>query len=69
MLRQLPPAREATDEETLTFIERRRLMGRGIGYIDAHLLAAALLTKSAWLWTRDRRLEAVALELGVGFGS
>jgi predicted nucleic acid-binding protein len=69
LLRQLPPAREATDEETLTFIDRRRLMGRGIGYVDAHLLAAALLTKSARLWTRDRRLAAVALDLGIGFSS
>jgi predicted nucleic acid-binding protein len=69
LLRQLPPAREATDDETLTFIERRRLMGRGVGYIDAHLLAAALLTKSARLWTRDKRLAGIALELGVGFPS
>ena len=69
LLRQLPPAREATDEETLTFIDRRRLMGRGIGYVDAHLLAAALLTKSARLWTRDKRLSAIAAELGVGFRS
>lgn len=67
LLGQLPPAREATNEEALTFIDRRRLMGRGIGYVDAHLLAAALLTKSARLWTRDRRLSTIAAELGIGF--
>ena len=66
LLRQLPSAREATDEEAHTFIDRRRLMGRGIGYIDVHLLAAAALTPSARLWTRDRRLARIASELGVG---
>jgi predicted nucleic acid-binding protein len=66
LLRQLPSAHEATDEEARAFIDRRRLMGRGIGYIDIHLLAAAALTPSARLWTRDRRLARIASELGVG---
>ena len=39
-------------------------MGRGIGYVDAHLLAAARLAGAA-LWTRDKRLHAIAVELGV----
>jgi predicted nucleic acid-binding protein len=48
----------------LLLIERDRLMGRGIGYIDAHLLAAARLSHCR-LWTQDLRLAAVALEEGV----
>lgn len=64
LLRELPFAATATDEEALTFIEQRNLMGRGVGYIDIHLLASAVLT-SASLWTDDRRLMALARELGV----
>jgi predicted nucleic acid-binding protein len=66
LLKELPRAREATDEEVLALIDRRRLMGRGIGYVDAHLLAATLLTPSARLWTRDRQLGRMAKELGAG---
>ena len=40
-------------------------MGRDIGYIDAHLLAAVPLASPARLWTRDERLTAVAAELGL----
>ncbi len=60
LLRKLPTARLATDDEVLFFIERHGLMGRGIGYIDAHLLAAMSLTGTVRLWTRDKRLGAVA---------
>jgi len=67
LLYQLPPVREAADEEVMTFIDRRRLMGRGIGFVDAHLLAAAFLTPSTWLLTRDKRLMTIASELGIGF--
>ena len=67
LLRELPSAREATDDEALALIDRRRLMGRGVGSIDVHLLAAAALTPSARLWTRDRRLAQIASELGVAF--
>ena len=63
LLGNLPPAPIATEVEALRFIERRALMGRGIGYIDAHLLAATALIGAARLWTRDRRLAAVATEL------
>lgn len=65
-LGELPAAPIATDEEVLTFIERRELMGRGIGYVDAHLLASAALSAGARLWTRDRRLAAVAAGLNLG---
>jgi predicted nucleic acid-binding protein len=44
-------------------------MDRGIGYVDAHLLAATALTESARLWTRDKRLSALAAELGYGFNT
>lgn len=57
----------ATHDEVLTLIERRRLMGRGIGYIDMHLLASALLTDTARLWTRDRRLCQAARELDIAY--
>jgi len=65
LLKDLPHVRVATDDETLFFIESNALMGRGIGYIDTHLLAAAALTGSIRLWTRDKRLHAVAESLGM----
>lgn len=64
-LRNLPQAARATDEETLQFIESERLYGLGVGYVDAHLLAAARLTPGAALWTRDGRLAAAAERLGL----
>jgi predicted nucleic acid-binding protein len=64
-LLRLPQAIVASDKEVLHFIDRELLFGRGIGYVDAHLLAAARLTAGATLWTRDRRLQAVAAELGL----
>ena len=67
LLGGLPAAPTATDPEALEFIERRTLMGRGIGYIDVHLLASIVLSDDARLWTRDRRLAAVATELDLAF--
>ena len=64
-LRDLPRAAVATDEEVISLIDRQTLFGRGIGYVDAHLLAAARLTAGSKLWTRDRRLQAVAAQLGL----
>ena len=61
----LPVARVARVEEVRLLIERRSLFSRGIGYIDAHLLAAVFLTPHTLLWTRDKRLRAVAESLGV----
>ncbi len=62
-LADLPHASVATHAEVLHFIERHALLGCGIGYIDAHLLAAAQLTASAELWTNDKRLHGVAVRL------
>jgi predicted nucleic acid-binding protein len=64
-LGHLTHARPATDPEVLEFIERHELMGRGIGYIDVHLLASTHLSVPAKLWTRDRRLAGLAGELSV----
>lgn len=61
-LRDLPQATIATDVEVQAFIDRQQLAGLGIGYVDAHLLASVQLTPGAWLWTRDKRLHAVATE-------
>ena len=64
-LADLPHASVATEVEVLHFIERHALSGRGIGYIDAHLLAAAALTAGTELWTNDKRLHGVAVRLGL----
>ena len=64
-LSNLPHASVATDAEVLRFIDRHALSGRGIGYVDAHLLAAARLTAGAELWTNDKRLHGVAVQLGL----
>jgi predicted nucleic acid-binding protein len=64
LLQGLPAVTVASDAEVLLLIERDRLMGRGIGYVDAHLLASARLSHCR-LWTQDRRLAAVALEQGL----
>ena len=66
LLGELPQAPVATDDEALGFIERRALIGRGMGYIDVHLLASAMLAGCA-LWTRDKRLAAVAADLKLAF--
>jgi predicted nucleic acid-binding protein len=54
----------ADSDEVLGFIERHKLHGKGIGYVDVHLLASVALTDGARLWTRDKRLSAAADELG-----
>lgn len=68
LLEHLPQATVATDVEVRTLTDHRQLSGSGIGYVDAHLLAATLLTPGARLWTRDRRLAAVAGRHGLGAG-
>lgn len=62
LLQALPQAIRAEHEEVMQFIENHRLMGKGLGYIDLHLLAAALLTKIPF-WTLDERLNEVAIKL------
>jgi predicted nucleic acid-binding protein len=64
-LSDLPRAELATDAEVLAFINRETSFGRGIGYVDVHLLASVRLTAGAKLWTRDIRLRHVTEELEV----
>lgn len=68
LLDNLPSATVASHEEVMVLIERHELVGTGIGWVDAHLLASALLTDNL-LWTLDRRLATVAKELGVAHPS
>ena len=64
-LRELPRAVRAADEEMPQFIDRMALASAGIGFVDAHLLAAVALTQGASLWTRDQRLLAAAERLAL----
>ncbi len=64
LLKELPQAPVVDHEEVLTFVETHRLMGSGIGWIDAHLLSSAMLA-GVPLWTLGRRLRAAARRLGV----
>ena len=64
MLKVLPEAQLLEHEEVLSFLEVRRLYGRGIGWVDAHLLASTLLTGCA-LWTFDKPLQRAAAALNV----
>lgn len=63
-LKALPSATLATHLEVLRLIEERRLWGRGLGWIDAHLLASALLSHCQF-WTMDKRLAQAATDLGL----
>ena len=64
-LQSLPRIREVDHERVFREIETNRLMGRGIGFIDAHLLTSVLAHGDATLWTRDLRLQRIAEEMGV----
>ena len=63
-LRALPVVKPASDDEVLQLIDVRRLWGRGLGWIDAHLLASALLA-SCRFWTLDKSLARAATDLGL----
>lgn len=67
-LKAMPQMTVASDDETMHFIDENNLSGCGIGYIDAHLLAATRLSPGATLWTRDRRLLAAAVRLKLALG-
>jgi predicted nucleic acid-binding protein len=64
-LHALPAIGAAMEDEVLGFIERQHLFGLGIGYVDAHLLAAVRLASGARLWTLDKRLASAAGRLGL----
>ena len=61
----LPPIAEP--QEVLNLIASAALHGTGIGYVDAHLVAATMLIENGALWTTDRRLNAVARRIGIAF--
>jgi predicted nucleic acid-binding protein len=64
LLRSLPRVAVATDDEVLFFIDKHGISGKGVGYLDMHLLAAAALG-TLKIWTRDRRLNEIASLLGL----
>ena len=63
-LQLLPHATVATHDEALAMIEQHKLMGRGVGFVDVHLLASAKLSNAS-LWTSDMRLAAIVSEFGI----
>jgi len=67
LLRSLPSVPVASEDEALRYIDDLKLMGRGIGYVDVHLLASTALAGDLTLWSRDRRLTEVASDLGLAF--
>lgn len=64
-LRGFPLLETLPDDHLLALIERHAWMGRGIGYVDANILGAALADGNATLWTTDRKLRRLAEELGI----
>ena len=64
-LRRMPQAPVARTDTIVPFIDHHALSGAGIGYVDAHLLASALLAPGTRMWTRDKRLHTAAERLGV----
>lgn len=69
LLPLLPMAQVADHVEVMALVDRYRLYGRGVGYVDVHLLTTVVLKPGMLLWTRDKRLQAVAEQLGVAFMS
>ena len=64
LMELVPASTVAEHDEVLRLIESRELYGKGIGWIDAHLIASALLS-DATLWTLDKRLKQIAFQLGL----
>ena len=66
LLQALPVATHVEHEEVMKFIEDHALMGKGLGYIDIHLIASAVLTEIP-LWTVDKKLSEVSSKLGIAY--
>ena len=64
LLETLPRSTKAGDQEVLVLLDRRQLMGCGLGLIDMHLLASCLIDRCQ-LWTSDKPLKVVAADLGI----
>ncbi len=63
LLSDLPIVETARHSEVMAFIESHELYGRGLSFIDAHLLASIAISPETLLWTRDKRLHAAAVEM------
>ncbi len=66
LLQSLPMLPVVSSEELLFFIERHKLMGMGLGFLDAHLLASARLSRTP-LWTADQKLKTAARKLKAAY--
>ena len=66
LLKALPLAEHAEHEEVMHSIVNYKLMGKGLGYIDMHLIASAILSKVP-IWTLDKKLKAVSSKLGLHY--
>lgn len=66
-LSRLPTAQVASPREVMSLIEERQIHGRGIGYVDVHLLASCFLESGTLLWTRDKRLLKLAETLALSY--
>jgi len=64
LLHALPTSPKVDDDEILFFIERHRLMGRGLGLVDVHLLASTMIAPCL-IWTHDKPLKTVAQEMAI----
>ena len=66
-LAALPSIAPLENARVLQDIEKNRMMGRGIGFVDAHLLSSVIARGGTTLWTRDQRLKRIAEEMGIAF--
>lgn len=66
LLKALPTIIQAQHKEILQFIENNQLMGRGLGYVDVHLIASAKLSE-VLIWTADKKLAEASVNLGLSF--
>ncbi len=66
LLQALPMAAHVEHEEVMQFIENHKLMGKGLGYMDMHLLTSAVLDDVP-VWTMDRKLNRISLKLGIAY--
>ena len=67
LLQNLELVPEASHSEVMYLLDAHNLMGRGVGFVDLHLLSSSLLSSNTALWTLDRRLAMIASELKVNF--
>jgi hypothetical protein len=66
LLWELPSAVEADHDEVMGFLQKNQLMGKGLGWIDIHLMASAFFSQAP-LWTLDAKLRREASRLGIAY--